>query len=170
LLDINGLEAGQAVGDRKPVSPYTLVDDALDAVLPVVNNNSLELEIELPSGLPDIYADEDMIRRVLINLLENAIKFTSVRSKIYLGAKLNHDQVEMYVKDSGPGISPEDQERIFEKFTRLRAKDGPKGLGLGLAYCRLAVVGHGGRIWVESESGSGSSFKFTIPTASDIGT
>jgi PAS domain S-box-containing protein len=169
LLDINSLEAGQAVGDRKPVSPYTLVDDALDAVLPVVNNNSLELEIELPSGLPDVYADEDMIRRVLINLLENAIKFTPIKSKIYLGAELNHDYVEMCVKDSGPGISPEDQERIFEKFARLRAKDGPKGLGLGLAYCRLAVVGHGGRIWVESESGSGSSFKFSIP-ASEIGT
>lgn len=169
LLDINSLEAGQAVGDRKPVSPYKLVEDALDAVLPVVNNYSLELAVEIPSGLPDIYADEDMIRRVLINLLENAIKFTPVRGEIFLGSRLDHDCVEMYVRDSGPGISHEDQERIFEKFTRLRVKDGPKGLGLGLAYCRLAVVGHGGRIWVESEGGSGSNFKFTIPVAAEPG-
>jgi signal transduction histidine kinase len=69
------------------------------------------------------------------------------------------------VQDSGPGISPDDQERIFDKFTRLNTTEDAKdlGLGLGLAYCRLAVVGHGGQIWVESEVGEGSRFLFTVP-------
>jgi signal transduction histidine kinase len=68
------------------------------------------------------------------------------------------------VSDNGPGIPPEDQERIFEKFARMQRKGRPKGLGLGLAFCRLAVEAHGGRIWVESEPDQGSSFYFTLPT------
>jgi signal transduction histidine kinase len=73
----------------------------------------------------------------------------------------------MTVDDTGPGIPSSEHKRIFEKFTRLHAKDGPRGLGLGLAYCRLAVNGHGGQIWVESEPGSGASFIFTLPIADE---
>jgi signal transduction histidine kinase len=71
------------------------------------------------------------------------------------------------VKDDGPGISVVDQDRIFDKFTRLRGTNKPGGLGIGLAFCRLAVQGHGGRIWVESEQGKGSSFHFTFPIATE---
>jgi signal transduction histidine kinase len=73
------------------------------------------------------------------------------------------------VQDSGPGIQAHYQERIFEKFTRVGLKDGPKGLGLGLAFCRLAVAAHGGRIWVESEPGKGAAFRFTLPLAESDG-
>ena len=86
---------------------------------------------------------------------------------IRLGAEAGNDQVMIWVHDDGPGIPTHERERIFEKFARLRAKDGPKGLGLGLAYCRLAVRAHGGQIWAESEPGNGSTFKFTLPVAAE---
>jgi signal transduction histidine kinase len=96
--------------------------------------------------------------------LRNAIKF-GLGGKIHISARCEGDFVEVCVSDTGPGIAPADQDRIFQKFTRLVSKDGPHGLGLGLAYCRLAVQGHGGEIWVESLPGKGASFKFTMPVA-----
>ena len=80
-----------------------------------------------------------------------------------IGAEAQKDQVLFWVKDDGPGIPATEHQRIFEKFTRLHSKQGATGLGLGLAYCRLAVEGHGGRIWIESEPGKGSRFNFTMP-------
>jgi signal transduction histidine kinase len=112
-------------------------------------------------------ADGEMIRRVFINLIENAIKYSNEGMKITVGAKRAGDFVELWVKDEARGIPKSDQERIFEKFARVQvgATGKTKGLGLGLAYCKLAVEGHGGKIWVESEVGKGSRFAFTLPTA-----
>jgi signal transduction histidine kinase len=114
-----------------------------------------------------VLVDVDMIRRVLINLLENAIKFTPSQGKIFLQICQQDAFILISIKDSGPGIPLADQERIFEKFTRLPIKEGPKGLGLGLAFCRLAVTGHGGRIWVESQPGQGADFRFLLPIAEE---
>ena len=168
LLDINRLEAGQPIGNRQPVVLLSLARDAVDAVSPIAQNKNLKLNLLIPAGLPKVLVDGDMIRRVLINLTENAIKFTSPEGKIDIGAKQEGRFVRIWVDDEGPGIPPEERERIFDKFTRLRAKEGPRGLGLGLAYCRLAVIGHGGRIWVEGEPGNGSSFNFTLPIVDEI--
>jgi len=107
----------------------------------------------------------DMARRVLVNLIENAIKFAPTEGRIEVGAKQDGEWLQFWVKDNGPGIPPADQEHIFDKFTRLRGKDKPGGLGVGLAFCRLAVQGHGGRIWVESPDGKGANFNFTFPLA-----
>jgi signal transduction histidine kinase len=109
--------------------------------------------------------DEDMARRVLINLMENSVKFTPSDGQLEAGALHEGDWVHMWVKDNGPGIPPAEQDRIFDKFTRLRGNTKSGGLGIGLAFCRLAVLGHGGRIWVESEPGKGSAFHFTFPVA-----
>jgi len=165
LLDINRLEAGQEIGSRQSVAPLALVQYAIESVLPTANNKEQEIIVEVPDDVPEVSADADMIRRVLINLLENAIKFSPSKGKIYVGAQHQAEVVLMWVQDSGPGIFPQDQERIFEKFTRLSNVEGSKGLGLGLAYCRLAVEGHNGRIWVKAEAGKGSRFQFTIPVA-----
>jgi NtrC-family two-component system sensor histidine kinase KinB len=165
LLDINRLEAGQEIGSRQAVAPLALVQYAIEAVLPAAQSKEQEIVIEIPGDIPEISADADMIRRVWINLLENAIKFSPPEGKIYVGAQLQDNMILMWVQDSGSGIFPQDRERIFEKFTRLSNFEGSKGLGLGLAYCRLAVEGHNGRIWVESEAGKGSRFQFTIPIA-----
>jgi PAS domain S-box-containing protein len=163
LLDINRLDAGQPVGNLQPVAPLLLAQDAVDAISPIAENKNLRVELDVDPSLPQVLVDGDMIRRVLINLSENAIKFTPPGGKIYIGARQEGEFVRIQVDDTGPGIPLEERERIFDKYTRLRAKEGPKGLGLGLAYCRLAVVGHGGRIWVEGEPGEGSSFNFTLP-------
>lgn len=163
LLDINRLEAGQEVGNRQPVDPHTLFNDALDAVSPIAQNKKIKIETAIPDELSQVFVDADMIRRVLINLIENAIKFSPAGGKIYLSAREEKTFVQMVVQDTGPGIPPSEHERIFEKFTRLHAQDGPRGLGLGLAYCRMTVNKHGGQIWVESEPGSGASFIFTLP-------
>jgi PAS domain S-box-containing protein len=163
LLDINQLEAGQPVGNRQLVSPVELVAEALDAVLSMAQGKEIEIETILSEDISDVNVDADMIRRVIINLLENAIKFTPAKGKIWIGAKNEANFVRFWVEDTGPGIPAQERERIFDKFTRLHTQSGRRGFGLGLAYCRLAVIGHGGRIWVESETGSGANFQFALP-------
>jgi signal transduction histidine kinase len=106
-----------------------------------------------------------MARRVLINLMENSSKFTPTGGALNVGALAEDDWLHIWIKDNGPGIPAAEQDRIFDKFTRLRGKNKPGGLGIGLAFCRLAVQGHGGRIWVESDMGTGATFHFTFPVA-----
>jgi PAS domain S-box-containing protein len=163
LLDIRRLEAGQPIGNRQTTSPTHLINEAVETVQPIVENKNQEISKLISSDLPDIWVDPDMIQRVLTNLLENAVKFTPPGSKIYIGARSDRNEVFIWVQDTGPGIPSSEHARIFDKFTRLHGKGGPKGLGLGLAYCRLAVEAHGGRIWVENGSDIGACFKFTFP-------
>jgi signal transduction histidine kinase len=122
------------------------------------------VSLQLSEDLPDIYADQDMLERVVINLLQNAIKFTPPEGKISLGAAPEQDSIRFWVRDTGTGIDPEYKDKIFDKFTRIHPDERVKGLGLGLAFCRLAVEGHGGRIWVDNLPEGGAEFSFTIPT------
>jgi two-component system, NtrC family, sensor histidine kinase KinB len=163
LLDINRLESGQTIVSQQSVNPDVLTEDALEAVRPMTDSRHQTLSRSLPANLPAVWVDVDMIRRVLINLMENASKFTPPEGKIDLGGKRDGEWVQMWVQDNGPGIPPADQERIFNKFTRLKSEGAPSGLGVGLAFCRLAVEGHGGKIRVESEPGHGSKFIVSLP-------
>ena len=165
LLDIHRLESGQSLTNQKPTSLKELVHDALDAVTPITESKKQTLEDTVPEGLPLVWVDSDMVKRVITNLLENGTKFTPLQGNLSIGASQDGRWVTVWIKDSGPGIPPESQQMIFEKFTRLQAEKFPKGLGLGLAFCKLAVLAHGGRIWVESKLGEGSRFMFTIPVA-----
>ncbi len=167
LLDINRLETGQPIVDQNSIDPVALVRESLRDVEPASAARQQILTNNANSVLPLIWVDVDMIYRVFINLLENAIKFTPVSGRIEIGAQTNPDGlfVKFWVRDSGTGIPPADQERIFEKFTRLRGKNRPGGLGVGLAFCRLALQGHGGEIWVESEIDKGTTFWLTLPVA-----
>jgi PAS domain S-box-containing protein len=167
LLDVNRLESGQPVAEQKVVDPIHMIEEVVLDVEPVAKGRRQSISVELPKELPPIWVDEDMARRVLINLMENASKFTPSNGKLEVGALEEDEWVHMWVKDNGPGIAAVDQDRIFDKFTRLRGKNKPGGLGIGLAFCRLAVLGHGGRIWVESESGKGTAFHFTLPVATE---
>jgi signal transduction histidine kinase len=144
-----------------------LIREAIRDVEPSYTARQQTLTDRANSVLPLIWVDVDMIYRVLINLLENAIKFTPVGGKIDVGAQIAQDgmSVNFWVRDSGPGIPASDYERIFEKFTRLRGRSKPGGLGVGLAFCRLAVNGHNGKIWVESELEKGTTFWFSLPVA-----
>ncbi|MCF6278550.1 MAG: ATP-binding protein, partial [Anaerolineales bacterium] len=167
LLDINRLESGQQIASQEPVSPNTLVEDAVNAVRPSTDARAQKLVKHIAANIPHIYVDEDMIRRVLINLLENASKFSPSGSTIQIGAKVEDGWVKAWVQDDGPGISAEDRARVFEKFARAKGKEKISGLGIGLAFCRLAINGHGGHIWVENPDGkqSGARFCMTIPIA-----
>lgn len=167
LLDTSRMEAGQSIGNPEPTAATDLVQAALEAVLPGAEARQVKLEGAVAKNLPKVLADAEMIRRVMINLLENAIKYSQEDQTVTLGAKRHGDEVEFWVQDQGRGIPKEEQERIFEKFARVQigATGNTKGLGLGLAYCKLAVEGHGGRIWVESEPGEGAKFIFTLQTA-----
>ncbi len=164
LLDINRLEAGQAIGNRSPVSPYKLAKDSVDAILGIAQNKKINISLDVPTDLPTIHVDADMIKRVITNLIENAIKYTPFGGQISVGAEGQTTTVNIWVQDNGPGIPENQRENIFQKYTRLSPNNGPKGVGLGLAFCRIAVEGHGGKIWVESQSGEGTRFTFSIPT------
>ena len=165
LLDVNRLESGQPVADQKVVDTIQLITRAVLDVEPVAKGRRQTISANLPKELPPIWVDEDMARRVLINLMENSVKFTPPDGKLEAGAVHEENWVHMWVKDNGPGIPVVEQDRIFDKFTRLRGGNKSSGLGIGLAFCRLAVLGHGGKIWVEGEPGVGSVFHFTFPVA-----
>jgi NtrC-family two-component system sensor histidine kinase KinB len=163
LLDINHLESGQPIANQKAVKPEELIGVALEDVHPSASSRHQVIETKVAGELPKIWVDADMLRRVFINLLENAIKYSKIESRIEIGAKKDGASVQFWVQDSGPGIPPSEQKRVFEKFVRVKGKGHPGGLGIGLAFCRIAVQAHGGNIWVESEEGKGSKFIFTLP-------
>jgi NtrC-family two-component system sensor histidine kinase KinB len=163
LLDLNRLEADKAVLNLTRASMSALIAESVEEVHPTAEARGQLLRMNLQPGLPTVEMDVDMIRRVLINLLENAIKYTRSGDWIAVTASQDDGLMVVSVEDSGPGISAKDSERIFQKFTRLQREGRSKGLGLGLAFCRLAVEAHGGKIWVESEEGKGSTFTFTLP-------
>lgn len=167
LLDVSRLESGQPVADQSVVDALTLVRKTLQDVEPAVRGRKQTLRENLPDSLPAIWVDEDMARRVLINLIENSSKYSPTESLVEVGARAEGDWVHFWVKDQGSGIPPSEQDHIFDKFTRIRGKGKVGGLGIGLAFCRLAVQGHGGRIWVESDTGKGSTFHFTFPVATE---
>jgi PAS domain S-box-containing protein len=163
LLDLDRFEAEKAVLNKSDVSIGAIIAEAVEEVHPTAEARGQFLRISLSPQLPAVSMDADMIRRVLINLLENAVKYTRTGDHIDVSARMEEGHLEVGVRDNGPGISSEDRERIFDKFFRLSGESRPKGLGLGLAFCRLAVEAHGGKIWVDSEEGKGSTFTFTLP-------
>lgn len=167
LLDVSRLESGQPVADQTVADALALTRKVLQDVEPSVRGRKQDLVDSLPPELPAIWVDEDMARRVMINLIENSSKYSPTGGTIEVGAQEDGSWVHFWVKDQGAGIPPSEQDHIFDKYTRLRGKSKASGLGIGLAFCRLAVQGHGGRIWVESDTGKGSTFHFTFPVATE---
>jgi NtrC-family two-component system sensor histidine kinase KinB len=163
LLDLSILEAGQPIGSRKKTNLLATIYEAVEGMESLAHNKSQFISYKVPERLPTVLVDQDMIRRVVTNLLENASKYSPQGGRIEVGAKQEGDQILVWVGDNGFGIPAAEHERIFNKFTRLKTENAPKGLGLGLTYCRLAVQAHGGKIWVDSEVGSGSRFTFSLP-------
>ncbi len=164
LLDLNRLEQNQPIGTRQNSDIGSILKDALEAVQPAADAREQSIRFSLPEKLPEVDVNVDMIRRVLINLMENAVKYTPASSKIEVGAKVDGQWLSVWVEDNGAGIPEAERERIFEKYTRLKGSSAV-GLGVGLAFCKLAVQGHGGKIWVEDAPKQGSRFTFTLPIA-----
>jgi NtrC-family two-component system sensor histidine kinase KinB len=167
LLDISRLEAGQSILKQKITEARTIIKEAIEIVKPNLESKQQTVAVVLPEEPIFLYIDVDMLRRVIINLTENANKFTPIGGVIQIGSLQHDDHVELWVRDSGPGIPQESAKTIFDKYVRLQMANPPKGLGLGLAFCRLAVEAHGGKIWVESAQGRGSRFVMTLPLAKE---
>jgi two-component system, NtrC family, sensor histidine kinase KinB len=164
LLDIQRIESGNAILNRQSTEVRVLLTDAIQLVQPLASDSGQHILFEVGKEITTAHIDSDMLMRVLINLIENAIKYTPAEGAIHVSATLEGDSHLIFkVSDSGPGIPADMLARIFEKFSRVQYQDAPKGVGLGLAFCRLAVEAHGGKIWVESELGNGSDFIFRIP-------
>ena len=163
LLDVQRMEEGSAILDRNPIEMRVVLADATQLVQPLAADAEQSIRFELDKSLPMVEIDSDMIVRVIINLMENAVKYTPPGGHITLCASVEDDHLRISVRDSGPGIPTDLKNSIFDKFNRVNYHNAPPGVGLGLAFCRLAVHAHGGNIWVESEEGNGSEFIFTLP-------
>jgi signal transduction histidine kinase len=167
LLDIAQIEAERPLGERKPTRLAELMDEVMQLNAFALNKRDMMLKLNFPPNLPDVLADPDQIRRVLTNLVDNAIKYSPKGGPLIVTAVPKSDVVEVSVLDAGPGVPPNARERIFDRFAQMEAGGiRPRGFGLGLSYCKLAVEAHDGRIWVESgPNGVGSRFAFTLPQA-----
>jgi PAS domain S-box-containing protein len=163
LLDLGRLEAGETELSKTSVNVSVLVREATEQIRPFALSRRQELSQDVAPDVKRVFADRDLILRVLTNLLDNAVKFTHRGGHVGLRVKRVKDEAWFTVVDDGIGIPPEHRQRIFERFARLGDADGIKGTGLGLAFCKLAVEAHGGRIWVESEVDKGSQFTFSLP-------
>jgi len=167
LLDIARLEKRQMPLKLAPTTLETLVAETIVALSSSMQNADVTLEQSIAPDIPTLNVDHDIIRRVLINLVDNALRFTPADSKILLEATNSLDHLLIRIADSGPGIPPEERERIFERFRQIKASQplrGSRGAGLGLTFCKLSVEAHGGRIWVDDKSPlPGACFALTLP-------
>jgi two-component system, NarL family, sensor histidine kinase BarA len=177
ILDISRMEAGEMRIDRAAFDLDGVITVALSTIAPHARRKKLAMSCTVPPGLPLVLGDRDKIRQVLLNLLGNAVKFTPEGGKIEISAAVGplvpHGGAEapravrVLVRDSGIGVPPEHQKRVFDPFFQVDNTSTREygGTGLGLSIVKRLVEAHGGAVWVESESGRGSTFSFTIPLA-----
>ncbi len=169
LLDVSRLEEGRLTLKYEAVSLPDLVEVAVEQVAPLAEDRRVVIERDVPASVPEVQADREQLRRVLVNLLDNAIKFSPLDGRVVIradrraksGDEISYKKVHISVTDYGKGISANHQPRIFDKFYQAESENG--GTGLGLAFCKLVVEAHKGRIWVESEEGKGSTFYVSLP-------
>ncbi len=166
ILDVNRLESGRMPLHHKLVAINLLAMDVIQMETAVASERGISTESDIPLSLPGVWADETLIRRVLQNLIGNAIKFTPPGGRVWVSARSEDKpkrQVVLSVRDTGTGIPLEIQPRLFQKFAAGEQEE--HGSGLGLAFCKLAVEAHEGRIWVESTSEHGTTIAFSLAAA-----
>jgi two-component system phosphate regulon sensor histidine kinase PhoR len=177
LLELSAIESGKAVLRLETLNPKALLEVAAERMRMQAERGGIAMQVEAPDGLPEVRADPGQLEQVLVNLIHNAIKFTPPGGTVVLSAgppgpatdgtgPSAARAVQFSVRDTGRGIAAEDVPRIFERFFRGDKARSSGGTGLGLSISRHIVEAHGGRIWVESLEGHGSTFFFTIPRAS----
>ncbi len=169
VLDLAKIEAGKMEWHTTALRVGELVQRSAAATSALFEAKALELTLDIPESLPLVLGDRDRLIQVLVNLLSNAVKFTE-SGGVICRARLDGDVVLVSVRDTGIGIAPHDYGKVFEKFVQLGVLTGERyrGTGLGLPICKEIVEYHGGRIWVESALGEGSTFYFTLPLADVI--
>ena len=169
LLDLSRIESGRMELKIGSVSLDSVIADSIESVKQAASEGDIKLNVELSESLASVKGDREKLTQVVINLLNNAIKFTPRSGEISIKARELNGQVEVKVSDTGIGIPPEDLDSVFDKFyqvdSTLTREAG--GTGLGLAICKGIIEAHNGRIWAESELGKGSTFVFTLDKWSD---
>jgi signal transduction histidine kinase len=161
LVDFASIQAGRVVLEVGSHAPQEILEATSDMFTPLAVENGLHLETRMPSGLPSIDCDSQRAIQVMSNLVTNALKVTPRGGAIAIGAEPSERAVVFYVRDTGPGIEPEDLPKLFERFWRSKSTTY-RGAGLGLSIARGIVDAHGGRIWAESKVGAGSTFYFSL--------
>jgi NtrC-family two-component system sensor histidine kinase KinB len=167
LLDVSRLDLGTGIQlDVRPTDLADVLGYATATVQPQIADKQLVLDLQLAPGLPAVRADVEKATWVLINLMANAIRYSPTGEKLTVRAATVGSFVQVSVQDRGPGIAAENHEKIFQRFAQIPDKTGYRGgSGLGLSIAREFITTQGGRLWVESELGSGSTFTFTLPVA-----
>lgn len=170
LMDMTRMEAGQLVVDAEAMHLPPLLARVVDYMQPLALQKGIKLEQMVPPDLPPIWGDEEILRRVLVNLLDNALKFTPAGGQVQISLQAEpagggaEPGVRCLIEDSGPGIPAEYKSQIFDRFVRINAGGAQvRGTGLGLTFCKLALEAHGGQIWVEDSPEGGSRFVFIVP-------
>ena len=164
LLDTVKTGSGEIQLQLEPVDIKSLLRGTGMQISPLIEEKGQHLEIDLPPSLPIIRGDGPRLEQVVLNLLNNATKFSEEGCNIILKARSNDAEIVVEIRDSGIGIAPEEQPRLFKPYSRLNAdRQRHPGLGLGLSLAKQVVELHGGNIWVESEPGKGSTFSFSLP-------
>jgi signal transduction histidine kinase len=164
VLDLSKIEAGQLMLTLDDYSIKDVVHSVFAVVEPLATEKSLALKVELPNDLPTAHGDERRLAQVLLNLVGNAIKFTD-SGEVVIEAAAGNGAYTLSVRDTGPGIDPADQVKIFEEFQQADSSStkAKGGTGLGLSIAKRIVAMHGGRIWLESAPGCGSTFFVKVP-------
>lgn len=163
LLDVSAIGSGHFSVEKRPFDPAATVLAAIESQQGLAANSSVILASDLAPGLPTLQADGERVLEVLENLVGNAIKFTPAGGAIVIGARQQAGELLVWVKDTGCGIPFDQQSQLFDRFWQA-SKGDRRGAGLGLTICRAIVDAHGGRIWVESQPGAGTTVFFTLPT------
>jgi signal transduction histidine kinase len=167
VLDLSKIEAGRMELHVAPAALDEVLETVQSTLRPLAAKKALAFEVERADAIAPFPMDAARIKQVLVNLVGNAIKFTPERGRVWVRAVSENGAVQVEVGDTGPGVAPEDHERIFQEFQQAqttRRAGKPEGTGLGLTLARRFVELHGGRLWVESQAGKGSRFYFTLPT------
>ncbi len=162
LMDISEAETGLMKLERQPVVLAELAAEAVELFEFVAEEKRIPVTVNIPPGL-QCFADPRRLRQVLVNLLDNALKYTPAGGRVTLTGEAVADEVVLSVQDTGPGIPPEEQTRIWERLYRGDKSRSQRGLGLGLSLVRAIVTSHGGRIELESKVGEGSTFRVHLP-------
>ena len=165
LLELSRIESGQLSLDRQPVSAYDLLISASKRMQLQAERAGVDLRVNRARDLPNVNIDLQRLEQILVNLIHNSVKFTRTGGEIVLFAEAGIGEVRFAVRDTGIGIPADDVPRIFERFYRVDKSRTGSGTGLGLSIAKHIVEAHGGKIWVESVEGQGSTFYFTIPNS-----
>jgi len=163
LLELSKIESGRFALDRSPVAAYDLLGSASRRMQVQAERANLTLRVECANNLPLVQVDSQRLEQVLVNLIHNAVKFTRPGGEVVLLAEPVDGSVRFAVRDTGVGIPADEVSRIFERFYRVDKSRTGSGTGLGLSIAKHIVEAHGGKIWVESTEGQGSTFYFSIP-------